>query len=141
MSLFQLDIFGDEIELGSDEIELRQLYDYAADQSLKWWGRKFNIEIKLVNTKWRRMLACYEYSKNNEYPPVIKMSTAINKTLSKERVEKYLLHEMVHWHLHTNEIPFKDTDETFIKECLRVGAALSGCEKAKEAAKKYMNFN
>ena len=141
--MYQLSLFGGEIELGVQEkpyhLELQQLYFYAKVQAMRWWNRKFDIEIKLTDARWRTQLGCYTYSVDNSIQPYIKMSTAVNTRLSEEEKFGTLMHEMVHWHLQTSGLPFRDTDEAFVLECMRVGAPFSGAKNAKKAASKAMN--
>lgn len=51
-----------------------------------------------------------------------------------------LLHELVHWYLFTQGLPFGDGDEDFVKEALRVGAPISGTREAQRAAYQYKKY-
>ncbi|MEG0380335.1 MAG: hypothetical protein RR603_01395 [Kurthia sp.] len=139
----QLSLFGDDVDLSIVPMpyhkELQELYDYAKEQSYKWWGCEFDIQIKLTSANWRSRGACYTFYTDNSKPPFIKMSSVVNARRTKREVFEDLLHELVHWHLHTSGSPFDDTDETFILECLRVGAPISNTKIAQKALKKTLN--
>ncbi|MFF5993689.1 hypothetical protein AAGS61_02890 [Lysinibacillus sp. KU-BSD001] len=140
----QLSLFGDDVNLNIAprpyHKELQDLYDYAKEQSYRWWNRKFDIQIVLTSADWRRQNGCYIHYTDNSRPPFIKMSAVKNARRSKEEVYKTLLHELVHWHMHTSGLPCKDTDEDFVRECIRVGAPISGTKIAREALRKTMNI-
>lgn len=131
----QLDIFGNTKKLSSTDylpqLDLKALYDFAKEQSRIHWNREFDGVIELVNRKWSRKLGGYRASENK-----IKLSIHRNKTLAWEDVKRILLHELVHWHLHTIGQPYHDKDIEFARECLRVGAPISGTIVAKKTAEK-----
>lgn len=138
----QLSLFGDDVDLSVAprpyQKELQELYDYAKEQSCKWWNREFDIKIVLTSADWRSQRGCYTSYRDNSRPPFIKMSSVVNARRPKEMVLKTLLHELVHWHMHTSGLPCNDTDEAFVRECLRVGASISGTKIAQEALRKTM---
>lgn len=139
--MYQLSFFGDDVNLNVAprpfHKELQELYEYAKEQAYQWWNREFDIEILLTSANWRRRRACYAHYRDNSKPPFIKMSSVVNARRSKQEVFGDLLHELVHWHLHTSGLPYKDTDEAFVRECLRVGASISGTVAAQEALGKF----
>ena len=139
----QLSFFEEELDFSVKPISvqnkhLEELYNYAKSKAIELWNREFDIEIKVTNANWSRWLGYYTFNRatNKGY---IKMSLRVNSRYSKEEVYGTLLHEMVHWHLHTSNKPFRDSDVEFALECLRVGAPFSStiaARKAKELAEK-----
>lgn len=138
----QLSLFGDDVDLSVASRpyhkELQDLYDYAKEQAYRWWNREFDIQIVLTSANWRSWHGCYTHYLDNSRSPFIKMSSVVNARLSKQEVYDTLLHELVHWHLHTSGLPYRDTDEAFVRECLRVGASISGTKGARDALRKTM---
>lgn len=117
-------------------LNLEDLILFAKRKSFELWKRDFDIEILLVNTRWKRMKGCYvvNFKTGVNY---IKMSKHRNSEFTESEVYDTLLHEMVHWHLHTSGKPFGDGDKEFVEEILRVGSSFSGTNKAKKAAELY----
>lgn len=114
------------------DVSLYELYCFAREKSMEFWGREFDIEIELVNTYWKNQNGSYIYY-IQEDRSVIRMSSKRNMYRSKEQVLSTLLHEMVHWHLHTIGLPYHDDDKEFIEEIQRVGSHISGTKKAQKA--------
>jgi len=117
-----------------EKLTLEQLYDFATEKSHTLWNREFDGEIKLERRFYVDLLGTY-CSENK----VIRMSEYSNATLPKEKVFDTLLHELVHWHLHTTGEPYDDEDERFIEECLRVGCGLSYSNSAQRAYDNYLS--
>lgn len=142
--MLQYSLFGDDVKLNITNKpyhkELQELYDYAKEQANKWWNREFDIQIVLISTNWRRQRGCYTHYQNNSKPPFIKMSSIVNARRTKQEVFATLLHEMVHWHMHTSGLPYRDSDEAFVHECLRVGASISSTKIAKKTLRKALNM-
>lgn len=117
------------------QIDLKALYKYARDQALLQWNRDFDITIELVDRDWRRTNGMYirdiETGQN-----FIRMSKKRNQKRTWDNVKGTLLHELVHWHLHTSGIPHRDSDIEFARECIRIGAPFSGTKIAQETGKK-----
>ncbi|MDY0410463.1 SprT family zinc-dependent metalloprotease [Paracerasibacillus soli] len=65
------------------------------------------------------------------------MSKVVNERYSNEEFLNSLLHEMVHWVLHTTGKPFRDDTKEFVEECIRVGASFSKTKTAQRAFKNY----
>lgn len=141
----QLSLFGDDLDLSvvsrPYHKELQELYDYAIEQAYRWWNREFDIQIILTSANWRSMMGCYMHYLDNSRSPFIKMSSVVNARQSLKETFDTLLHEMVHWHLHTSGLPYGDSDEVFIRECLRVGAPISGTNVARKALRKVLSIN
>ena len=112
------------------------LVNYAQRFAKEHWDRDFDIRIELVNRNWRRKLASYHYNKKTG-DKFIRMSKVVNKRYSTEEVLKCLLHEMVHWVLHTIGKPFRDDSKEFVEECVRVGASFSKTKAAQSAFNSY----
>ena len=136
MVIEQLSLFGEPVAIEHGHLpqtDLNTLYSFAKEQALLHWNREFDIEIELVNTPWRRTRGMYiqniETGRN-----WIRMSRKTNTTRSWEDVKGTLLHELVHWHLHTSDMPYRDRDIEFARECLRVGAPISGSKIARKTA-------
>jgi SprT-like protein len=121
-------------ELKSD-LKLCDLYRFARENSMEYWQREFDIEIELVTYNWKRTNG--SYNRYSDGRKVIRMSKIRNQYRSSEQVFSTLLHEMVHWHLHTSGIPHRDTDKEFIAEIKRVGSHFSSTIKAQKALKDY----
>ncbi|MGG3803140.1 SprT-like domain-containing protein [Metabacillus fastidiosus] len=136
MKLKQLNIFGEE-----DEVDLpptlNELYEFARQKAKELWNREFDISIVLYKRKWRRRLAAYCVYLDGSQKPFIKMSQIVNQSRTRKEIFDILLHEMVHWHLHTTGQPFSDGDQNFVAECLKVGAPISEVQKAQKALKKF----
>lgn len=112
------------------------LVNYAMRFAKEHWDREFDIRIELVNRDWRRKLASYHFnSKTGD--KFIRMSKIVNERYSNEEVLNSLLHEMVHWVLHTTGKPFRDDTKEFVEECIRVGASFSKTKTAQRAFKNY----
>lgn len=132
----QLSLFGEPVTIEQGylpQTDSKALYTFAKEQALLHWNRDFDIEIELVKTLWRRTNGMYirnvETGRN-----WIRMSQKTNAMRSWDEVKGTLLHELVHWHLHTSGIPHRDRDIEFARECLRVGAPISGAKIAKKTA-------
>jgi len=124
---------------------LEELYEEAKRLSFKYWGVAYDGEIKLVNRKWssyngyiRATNVCDKDGnivgfKNYE----IVLSKKRNAEHDRDWIAGILLHELVHWRLMDTGKPFRDHEEEFVKECLRVGAPFSGTKTAQQAKEKY----
>lgn len=115
-----------------EPVSLDELIEFAKRKSKELWNRDFTCKIKIVNRFWKQQLGAY-YPKRRE----ILFSEYINAVLPKEKILDTLLHEMVHWHLHTTGRNFGDEDFEFIEECLKIGCGLSHDSKAQKA---YLNY-
>ncbi|RXZ78093.1 hypothetical protein EBB07_28995 [Paenibacillaceae bacterium] len=113
-------------------VTLDELYEFGKEKSLEFWNRDFTCKITLVKTYWKDQLGVY-------YPDreTIAFSEHMNATQSKKKVLDTMLHEMVHWHLHTSGKEYDDEDFGFIEECLRVGCGLSQSSSARRAYVMY----
>jgi hypothetical protein len=134
-----------------NEITLSELYAEASRLSLRWWGVEYDGSIEIVNRRWKRCRAyiqikpvdIYDYSnvKNGDYRNgteyTIKFSRHKNSERSREEIYDTLLHELVHWRLHSTGKRYRDDSREFVEECERVGASFSGTKSAQEAVKYY----
>ncbi|ATH59640.1 hypothetical protein BJG89_04795 [Staphylococcus nepalensis] len=114
----------------------KDLFNYAQLFVKEYWNREFNIRIELVNRDWKRKLASYHFNLKTG-DKFIRMSKIVNKNYSKDDVLNSLLHELVHWVLHSSGKPFKDDSKEFVAECIRVGAPFSKTKVAQNALKNY----
>lgn len=119
--------------------EQTRLLSLANELARRHWGVDYTGTITLTNRSWRRNWAVYRYLRDGEPLQDIYMSGPTNAERDPEDVEGALLHELVHWRLHTLGLPASDTDFEFIAECLRVGAVISGAAYAQEAYKRYLS--
>ncbi|MBD1373764.1 hypothetical protein IC620_15570 [Hazenella sp. IB182357] len=122
-----------EKRVQSEEPELRlsDLYEKANELCMKHWEVEFKGKIEIVNRPWRAYLGMYIPSKQ-----LIRFSRYRNLERSNEQIINTLLHELVHWRLHQQKLPYRDTDTEFILECQRVGCSLSGTKVAQKAAQR-----
>jgi hypothetical protein len=121
-------------------LTLDELYTQANEMCRKHWGVDYTGTIELVNNKWRSMMACFSYNRKDESKQIIRMSIKTNAKLMRVEVLNNLLHELVHWRLYTQGLPFGDCDRVFIAECCRVGASLSGTKAVEDAYKRYLQY-
>jgi|GEM_PF-5102969 len=117
-----------------EDVSVEELYTYAKTKSKEFWNREFTGTIKYVKTFWNNQLGVY-------FPEfeTIRFSEYMNGTQSKEKIFDTLIHELVHWHLHTSGSKYADEDFEFIEECLRVGCGLSNAAGAQRAYREYLN--
>ncbi|WP_010494984.1 hypothetical protein [Paenibacillus elgii] len=118
------------------DLTLDELYAAANEMCRRHWGVDYTGTIELVNREWKAAEARYGW-RGTEYR-AIRMSRKTNARLTREDVLGNLLHELVHWRLHTLGVPFDDTDDEFIAECLRVDAPLSYAKGAQQAYRTYL---
>jgi predicted SprT family Zn-dependent metalloprotease len=132
------DLFEEQpIERSWDESEspitLQELYQKAEELCQRHWNVSYTGKIEITKTRWRRRLGCFL--------PVfetIRFSEWMNQKLTREEILDTLLHELVHWRLYKTGQPYLDTDATFVQECLRVGAPISGTKAAQDAARRVL---
>lgn len=116
-----------------EEVTLDELYEFAKNKSKLLWNREFTCRIEMINTYWKQQLGLYSTDNITIY-----FSNYKNSEQSKAQIFDTMLHEMVHWHLHTSGQNYSDEDFEFIEECQRVGCALSGDSKAQKAFYNYI---
>lgn len=115
-----------------EEVTIEELYDFAKIKSKILWNREFDCKIEIIKQYWSKRLGTYWPNKR-----CIHFSQYKNANYSKKEILDTLLHEMVHWHLHTTGKNNEDEDFEFIEECLRVGCGLSQDGAAQRAFRKY----
>lgn len=115
---------------------LEELYEQANILCQKHWGVNYTGGIELVKQDWERRNGVFIYDHDTE-ERFIRMSAPRNSIRAKDEVLKSLLHELVHWRLHSQNLPARDDDKEFILEAIRVGASISLTKKAQEAFLKY----
>lgn len=119
--------------MNNDLTTLGGLYEIANEICQRHWGVDFVGTISLVSRDWKRKGAHYDPNTQE-----ICMSKLRNKRMGRDLVIGCLTHELVHWRLHTTGQPYHDTDESFVAECLRVGAPLSRTGIAQRVYERYM---
>lgn len=117
--------------------EQSRLLALANEISRKHWGVDYTGTFELVNRYWRSYLGQFHHRPDKSVQH-IRMSAVTNAERTPEEVERTLTHELVHWRLFTLDQPYRDDDDEFIAECLRVGASLSKTRIAQEAYRTYM---
>lgn len=118
--------------------EQERLTALANELTCKHWGVDFSGTFSLQNRRWRCRRGCFVYNKTTGLCE-IRMCAQHNSKRTPADIEKTLLHELVHWRLFVTGQPFGDTDNTFIAECLRVGASISQAASAQDAYKRYLD--
>lgn len=121
-------------ELLAEQARLQAL---ANEMALEHWGVEFTGTVRLVNYRWSCTNGRYRGDRRTGLQE-IKMSAIRNAERTPDEVRKTLLHELVHWRLHSQELPSRDTDDEFIVECLRVGASISRARSAWAAYEAYL---
>ncbi|WP_240374909.1 hypothetical protein [Bacillus piscicola] len=116
---------------------VQDLYELANEMSQKHWGIDYTDNIELVDDDWIQQNAVFIYDRKTR-ERTIQMSAKRNAGRSKDAVLKSLLHELVHWRLHSTGKPCRDEDPEFIEECLRVGASISLAKKAQLALEQFL---
>ncbi|CAM2955958.1 hypothetical protein PASE110613_09440 [Paenibacillus sediminis] len=119
------------------ETERLRLLSLANDLAREHWDVDYTGTLVLRDYEWRHQWAAFAWS-NDGIKVEIRMSAPTNVKLGPELTRGNLLHELVHWRLWSQGVPCDDRDETFIAECLRVGAPLSHDRYAQKAYEEYM---
>lgn len=117
--------------------EQSRLLALANELARKHWGVDYTGTLTLTNRYWRRMDAAFSFNSQTGRQE-IRMSAPVNAEYGEEDTQGNLLHELVHWRLYTQGVPFGDETTEFIAECLRVGAPISGAPSAKKAYERYL---
>jgi len=117
--------------------EQSRLLALANELSRKHWGVDYTGTFELVNRHWRSQFGQFHHTRDKSVQH-IRMSAATNAERTPEEVEQTLTHELVHWRLFTLDQPFRDYNDEFITECIRVGASISKARIAQEAYQRYM---
>ncbi|MFE6075644.1 SprT-like domain-containing protein [Paenibacillus sp. NPDC057886] len=102
------------------DVSLDWLNKNAAMLVKKHWGLKhipkIEIDLERDSFDWKRNVGYY----CNDIETIV-FSSQVNKRKSEREIKKILLHELVHWYLHTTGQRFRDSDERFARELIRVG--------------------
>lgn len=93
--------------------------------------KEFNMKLEipvLLTGRLKKSLGRFYYNSALHKPSklVFNKSFFTNPVYDLATLESVLLHECVHAELFIKRMPFDDFDSTFIKECKRVGATLTG---------------
>jgi predicted SprT family Zn-dependent metalloprotease len=124
------------------DLTVDQLLLHANELSQKHWGVDYTGMIELTNRRWKNTNGRYLaiVSRGLEDVPesrIIVMSKKRNAERTDAEVLGTLLHELVHWRLHSTHRPYRDINSEFVAECLRVGAPISQATSAQWAYKQY----
>jgi predicted SprT family Zn-dependent metalloprotease len=120
-----------------ERLEHEQFYRTMAEHyAREYWGIELTCPIEFVNRDWKSTYGYFQIKKKTGECKIV-MSHKVNAKRSVEDVLATLKHELVHWYLWSIGKPYNDDDEEFIRECLRIGARISGSKKAQEAYRKY----
>lgn len=120
--------------MNHDVTTLDGLCAIANELCRKHWDVDYTGTITLTTRDWK--------CKGAHYAPKeieIGMSKPKNIRMGSEKAIGCLLHELVHWRLHTTERPYHDTDEEFVAECLRVGAPISRTGIAQKVYERFLH--
>ena len=112
----------------SDYLEL------AESVARKYWDVEMTCPIVWVDREWRKMNASFRYSYNPEDGFCeIRLNHRVRDRLGDIEYMAILKHELAHWYLWSTGQPNDDDDPEFIRECIRIGAPISGTKKAQKA--------
>lgn len=120
------------VSMLNGDMSKETLQIYAHRFSMACWGVPFTGEVEIVPYDWKRKLGRFLCEGS-----VIKFSKKMNGRQTMEEVLKTLLHELVHWRLHTTGKPAGDDSREFVEEAIRVGASFSGTQAAIKAVAAY----
>jgi SprT-like protein len=120
--------------------EQSRLLALANELARRHWGVDYTGSLRLVSREWTCYNAKYRYKRDRTDMSLqeIVMSVRTNARRGAASVAGSLLHELVHWRLHTSGLPCSDENDEFIVECLRVGAPISGAASAQKAYQRYL---
>ncbi|ALS22228.1 SprT-like protein [Paenibacillus naphthalenovorans] len=113
-------------------ISLDDLIEFGKKKSKELWNREFTCKVVFVKAYWNSQLGVYYPHKET-----IAFSEYMCATMTEDQIYDTMLHEMVHWHLHTSGRNYHDEDFEFIEECLKVGCGLSQSNSARKAYIQY----
>lgn len=77
---------------------------------------KIVIDMEREDLDWSNAIGYY----CNDIETIV-FNSQINRRKSEREIRAILLHELVHWYLHTTGQRFRDSDERFARELIRVG--------------------
>lgn len=132
------------------EVSASWLEKEAKQLVKKYWGLN---EIPNIRLEHRQSLLTIEYKLDWDnyagyYCSAIKtvvLNNENNARYTLRHIKRILLHELCHWYLHTTGQPWRDSDERFARELIRVGLGRrhnkdeQAVLAAKEAWKKKRN--
>ncbi|MDY8021139.1 ImmA/IrrE family metallo-endopeptidase [Paenibacillus polymyxa] len=102
------------------EVTLEWLNKQAKQLVKNHWGLneipRIAIDLERENLDWTKAVGYY----CNDIE-TIAFSSEVNKRRTERAIRRTLLHELCHWYLHTTGQKFRDSDERFARELIRVG--------------------
>lgn len=132
MAKTKLNWYSKEERLFEEEYYRSMAEQYARE----YWGVELTCPIEFVNRDWRSMRGCFRvYHETGDHKIV--MSHKVNQRRGTGPTLETLKHELVHWYLWSIGEPFDDDDPGFVRECIRIGASISGTKKAQAALERY----
>ena len=115
--------------------------ELAEDIARRYWGVEMTCPIVWVDREWKRMNASFRYSYNPEDDFCeIRLNHRVRERLGDSEYMAILKHELAHWYLRSTGQPNDDDDPEFIRECIRIGAPISGTKKAQRAYEQVLDL-
>ncbi|MFB5759011.1 SprT-like domain-containing protein [Paenibacillus medicaginis] len=102
------------------EVTLEWLNKQAKQLVKKHWNLNeiptITIDLERKDLNWTTAVGYY----CNDIK-TIAFNSEVNKRRTEREIKRTLLHELCHWYLHTTGQKFRDSDERFAREMIRVG--------------------
>ena len=107
---------------------------FAEDIARRYWDVEMTCPIVWVDREWKRRNAVFRHGRNPGGGLCeIRMNHRVRERKGDAEDMLILKHELAHWYLWSTGQPNDDDDPEFIRECIRIGAPISGTEKAQKA--------
>jgi predicted SprT family Zn-dependent metalloprotease len=111
-------------------LSLVQIKAKCVEFSNKYWGYEFKLPVEL-SSRMTHALGYYQYKKersaNKITPMRVKFAERLmNGNYSEATIDSVIKHELAHWALSLQGVPFSDGDWIFKNECRKIGASLTG---------------
>lgn len=119
------------IKEGEEEFYRNTAKEFARE----YWDVELTCPIEFVNREWVSTRAYFASNRETGECKIV-MNHKVNQRRGTGPTIETLKHELTHWYLWSIGEPYGDDDPEFIRECLRIGASISGTKKAQEALKK-----
>lgn len=113
--------------------QVEEYYRKQAEEiAREYWDVEMTCPIVWVNREWKRMNACFRVWRDTDKCE-IRLNHGVRDEMGDDEYLPILKHEMAHWYLWSTGQPYGDGDPEFVRECLRIGGALSATKKAQRA--------
>jgi len=106
--------------------------EVAREFAQEFWDVELTCSIEFVNREWRSTRGYFSNNKETGECKIV-MSHKVNQRRGTGPTLETLKHELAHWYLWSIGEPYGDDDPSFVRECLRIGASISGTKKAQKA--------